>query len=116
MRLPTLSILAAVAASSAMAQPFNESPPTRTIQCIEAGGHLVPPICQVPASRIDPREFICICPSGGLQVDVALCAKGQRPPPEGKALNVARREGIRDGSLVGDTLNGQPICVAPRGR
>jgi hypothetical protein len=45
---------------------------------------------------------------------VAVCAKGQKPPPEGKALNIARREAARDGSLRGDTVGGQPICVAPR--
>jgi len=114
---PTLAILAAASlGGGAWAQPINENPPTKTIQCIEVGGQQIPPVCQTPASRLDAREYICTCPDGGQRVDVAVCAKGQHPPPEGLALNIARREGIRDGTLVGDTVKGQAICVAPRGR
>jgi hypothetical protein len=101
-------------AGAAVAQPINENPPTRTIQCIDVGGQSIPPVCKVPGSRLDPREDICTCPNGGQRVDVAVCAKGQKPPPESKVLNIARREGLRDGSLIGDTVGGRPICVAPR--
>jgi hypothetical protein len=117
MRIQTLTLLAAFAlAGAASAQPANENPPSKTIQCIEVGGQQIPPVCDVPASRIESREYICICPAGGQRVDVAVCAKGQKPPAESKALNVVRREASRDGSLVGDTINGQPICAAPRNR
>lgn len=114
MRLHTLGFALALAAGAAHAQPINENPPTKTIQCIDVGGQLIPATCQVPGSRLDPREYICTCPNGGQRVDVAVCAKGQKPPPESLALNIARREGIRDGTLVGDTVKGQAICVAPR--
>lgn len=120
MRLSTIVIAVAalagatVLARTAPAQPIAEDPPTRTIQCIDVGGQEIPPVCQVPASRLEKREYICTCPNGGQRVEVAVCAKGQTPPAAGKALNIARRDAIRDGSLVGDTVAGKPICVAPR--
>ncbi len=104
----------AALAGPVMAQPIGENPPSKTIQCIDVGGQSVPPVCRVPASRLDPREDICTCPIGGQRVEAPVCAKGQTPPPEGKALNIARRTAARDGSLVGDTVAGKPICVAPR--
>ena len=115
MRRLTLGLVVAMAAGAAYAQPVNENPPTKTIQCIEVGGQLIPASCNVPGSRLDTREYICTCPNGGQRVEVAICAKGQKPPAESKALNIARRTAIRDGSLVGDTVDGRPICVAPRG-
>ena len=115
MRLHTLGLIAALAAGAAYAQPINENPPSKTIQCIDVGGQLIPATCHVPGSRLDSREYICTCPAGGQRVEVAICAKGQTPPAEGKTLNIARRKAIRDGSLVGDTVDGRPICVAPRG-
>lgn len=114
MRLQILSLSLALAAGAAFAQPINENPPTTTIQCIEVGGQIIPPVCRVPGSRLDLREDICTCPAGGQRVDVAICAKGQQPPPESRKMNVARREAVRDGSLIGDTFEGQPICVEPR--
>ena len=54
---------------------------------------------------------MCTCPLGGVRVEVAVCAGGQIPPGESKALNVARRTGARDGTLVGDTVKGKPICA-----
>ena len=113
------AVLAAIAplflAGAALAQPTNQNPPTKTIQCIEMGGRLIPAVCHVPASRLDVREFICTCPAGGERVEVAICGEGQTPPPEGRALVNARRQGLKDDrSLVGDTVDGRPICVAPR--
>lgn len=110
-----LFILAALAQAGAVAaQPIDENPPTRTIQCIEVGGQSIPPVCRTPGSRLDRREDICICPTGGQPVVVSLCAKGQTPPPEGRALNVVRAAAARDGTLVGDTMDGRAICAPPR--
>lgn len=116
MRIQTLGLVLALCAGAAAAQPIGENPPTWTIQCIETGGNLIPAHCDAPASRLETREYICTCPNGGMRVDVPICAKGQTPPPEGKALNIARAAGIKDGSLKGDMVGGKPICVAPRGR
>jgi hypothetical protein len=114
MRLQILGLALALMAGAAVAQPIGENPPTKTIQCIEVGGQLIPPVCQAPASRLDTREYICTCPNGGQRVDVSICGKGQTPPPEGKALNIARSAAIKDGSLVGDKVGDRAICVAPR--
>lgn len=115
MRVALVLLAPLALAGAAQAQPVNESPPTKTIQCIEAGGQLIPAVCQVPASRLDPREFICTCPAGGLRVEVAICPEGVEPPPEGRALVNARRDALKgDNSLLGDTIDGRPICVAPR--
>lgn len=114
MRLQMLGLALALAAGAASAQPISENPPTKTIQCIEVGGQSIPPVCQVPGSRLDPREYICTCPNGGQRVEASVCAKGQKPPPESKALDIARRLGIKDGTLVGDKVGDHPICVAPR--
>ena len=54
---------------------------------------------------------MCTCPLGGVRVEVPICAKGQNPPGESKALNAARRIGARDSTLVGDVVNGKPICA-----
>src|SRR5690242_17487911 len=103
MRVAILSLGFALAAANAIALPsLSENPPTRTVQCIEASGRQIPPVCQVPGSRLEKRELICTCINGGTQVDVAICAKGQREPPEGRALIRARSEAIKDGSLIGD--------------
>ena len=104
----------ALAAGTASAQPISENPPTKTIQCIDVGGQSIPASCRVPGSRLDKREDICTCPAGGQRVEVAVCAKDEKPPPESKALNIARRTAARDGTLVGDTIDGRRICVAPR--
>jgi hypothetical protein len=110
--LTALALLAS--AGAAAAQPISENPPTRTIQCIDVGGQQIPPVCQVPGSRLDLREDICSCPNGGQRIDVAVCGKGQNAPPEGRALNKARAESLRTGTLIGATFRGHPICVAPR--
>lgn len=115
MRVVVAILAPLVLASAAQAQPVSENPPTRTIQCIDVSGRQVPAVCQVPGSRLDQREFICVCPAGGRRVEVAICAEGQRAPPENLALQKARREALRgDDSLIGETVNGRPICVAPR--
>lgn len=114
MRLQSLGLVMALGASAAIAQPLGPNPPAKTIQCIEVGGQLIPPVCNVPGSRLDSREYICTCPNGGQRLEVAICAKGQKPPPESRALDIARRLGMKDGSLVGDKVGDRAICVAPR--
>jgi len=114
LQLVTLALALAVGAA-ASAQPINENPPTRTIQCIDVGGDMVPATCLAPASRLDKREYICTCIDGGQRTEVSICAKGEKPPPEGRALDRARRDGMRDGTLVGDMIGDRRICAAPRG-
>ena len=103
----------ALAASTAQAADMSSNPPKRSHVCLDVSGQTLPVVCHAPASRLDKREDICQCPEGRL-VDVAVCAAGQREPPDGIALDKVRRLAAKDGSLIGDQFNGQPICVAPR--
>ena len=104
-------VLAALTGTPVLAQTSADAPLGRTIQCVDAGGRPAPRSCDVYDGRLGERERFCTCPMGGVRVEVAICAQDQQPPGESKALNVVRRKGARDGSLIGDTVNGQPICV-----
>jgi len=108
-RLTLALVMATLTAASAWAGPT--TPDDRTIQCISSGGRLVPKSCDVADGKLADRERMCTCPLGGVRVEVPICAKGQHPPGESKALNVARRTSARDGTLVGDVVNGKPICA-----
>ena len=101
--------LATLAAAPAWSQPA--APNDRTIHCIATGGQLIPKSCDVADGRLTGRERMCTCPLGGVRVEVPICAKGQTPPGESKALNIVRRTAARDGTLAGDTVNGKPICA-----
>jgi hypothetical protein len=106
----------ALAASSglAMAQsPLSENPPTQRVICIDVGGQNLPAVCKAPASRIDQRPDICSCPQGTM-VDAPICAAGVKPPIETLKFERARKLAARDGSLIGDLYQGQPMCVSPR--
>ncbi|MFP5449972.1 MAG: hypothetical protein ACLGHU_14650 [Alphaproteobacteria bacterium] len=117
-RLPVLAAVAALtfaAAGAAQAQDRgrNSLTPDKTEICLDVSGGTLPIVCKVPASRLDKREDICSCPQG-MRTTVAVCGPGQTAPGETVALNAVRREAARDGSLIGDLFQGQPICVAPR--
>lgn len=116
MRLAILTLALSLAAGGALAQTSKGLDPVTTVQCIEVSGQSIPAVCTAPGSRLDKREYLCTCPDGGMRVDVPVCAKDQPEPAEGKALIRARRDAHKDGSLVGDMIDGRQICVAPRGR
>lgn len=98
----------------ALAQaPLGQNPPTQTVICLDVGGQSLPAVCQVPSSRLDKREDICVCPVG-MRVDAPICPEGLKPPAETRAYEKARKAAARDGSLIGDLYRGQPMCVAGR--
>lgn len=106
----------ALAASSGMALAqgsMSDNPPTQTIICVDVGGQNIPAVCKVPGSRLDKREDFCSCPAG-MRVDAPVCGPGQKAPGETAAYDRARRLASRDGSVIGDLYEGQPMCVAPR--
>lgn len=105
---------AALTVGTAAAQPLSENPPTSTIICLDVAGRRLPVTCQVPSSRLDKREDICLCPRGGERVVAPICPAGVRPPGESAAYEAARQRAVQHGSLVGATWQGQPMCVAPR--
>jgi hypothetical protein len=97
MRIAIFSLSLALSAGVALAQPISENPPTKTIQCIEVGGQLIPPVCQVPASRWTEGVHLHLHQRrhAGGRVDLP---EGVKPPPEGKKLDIARSAGVKDGT------------------
>ena len=113
----TLSLAAlslVISAGAALAASPDHRNPAKTIQCIDVSGRVIPARCNVPGSRLDRSEYICLCPAGGDRVEVAVCADNQKPPPESAAFERVRRKVSRDGSLIGDSFEGRPICTDPR--
>jgi hypothetical protein len=115
MRMLTLAVLPlALLATAASAQRSDPGRPITTIQCIDVSGRIIPARCDVPAGRLDKSEYICVCLAGGDRVEVPICAKGEKPPPESARFERLRRQVSRDGSLAGDSFEGRPICAQPR--
>jgi len=87
---------------------------TRTV-CLDPAGKNLPAHCKMgEASRIESHEDICLCPAGAERVEAPVCPSGVREPAESAAYERARRAAVKNGSLVGATFNGQPMCVAAR--
>ena len=105
--------LATLGGTAHAASDLVSNPPKTTSICLDVSGQTLPAVCRAPASRLDMREDICQCPEG-TRVEVSVCAKGQRPPPEGIKLYKARRVAAKGGTLVGARFEGKPMCVAPR--
>ena len=81
--------------------------------CIGAGGRSELIACSADGGRIAATEHACQCPVSASKVVVPVCPEGVRPPVESLAYERARQEAARDGSLVGDTFHGAPMCIAP---
>ena len=82
--------------------------------CVEPGGQLRAPVCRAPASRLDPREDVCLCARGAL-TDATICPPGVAAPPESAAVEQARAAYLRTHpDLRGAVWEGRPLCVAGR--
>jgi hypothetical protein len=115
MRLLYLALVPLLlAAGAATAQSSTLGNPATTVQCIDVSGRILPARCNVPAGRLDKSEYICLCPAGGDRIEVPVCARDERPPPESRAFERLRKQVSRDGSLAGDTFDGRRICARPR--
>lgn len=88
-------------------------PPGTTTICLDVVGRQAPVSCRSQASRIAQREDICQCLHGGQQVTVAVCPEGVSPPAESAGYARERYAAVKNGSLVGATWRGRPICVKP---
>ena len=115
-RLSLIIALALAAGAAQAASPMSQNPPTETSLCLDVNGSILPVTCKAPGFRTDQREDICLCLNGGVRVDAPVCAPGERPPAESRLFENARHDAARDGTLVGDTYEGQRMCVRPRGR
>jgi hypothetical protein len=122
MPMKTSTLLAALglvgglslAAGVATAQSLADNPPKSTTICLDVAGKSLPATCKASGSRLDAREDICLCPTGGDRVSIPVCAKGVKPPAESAAYEKARRAAVSHGSLAGANFNGQPMCLAAR--
>lgn len=79
-----------------------------TIVCLRHGERLAP-VCNRTSSW--GEDDFCVCPSASIRTKASWCADGQKPPVESAALVRARRAAAEDGSLIGDTFEGRPMCV-----
>src|SRR5258706_6907348 len=95
-----LSAAICLVAGAATAQSLADNPPKTTIVCLDVAGKNLPATCHAPGSRLDAREDICLCPTGGDRVTVPVCPKGVRAPAESAAYEKARRLAVSHGSLV----------------
>ena len=109
--LPLVAALALIAGTAQAQAPMSQNPPAKTILCLEVSGAIIPAICRRPGSRVDQREDICLCSAGGTRVEAPVCAPGEKPPAESREFEKARRDAARDGTLMGDTWQGQRMCV-----
>lgn len=113
-RTALIALALTASAGAALAQaPLSQNPPTQTVICLDVSGQTLPASCQVPASRLDKREDICLCRAGTM-VDAPICPPGVKPPVENLAYTKARKAAAKDGSLLGDLYEGKPMCVAGR--
>ncbi len=96
-------------AGSAGAQP----PQTVRDICLDPGGESQPAVCSVYGGRAGASENVCTCPTGSMKAVAPVCPQGVKPPAESLAYNRARKAAAKDGSLVGDVFEGQPMCIAP---
>ena len=85
-----------------------------TTVCLEVDGSLSPVVCKAPGTRLDARTEVCECPSGR-RTEAPVCAAGEVPPSDNRALKVFRRKAGADVSLVGDRFQDWPVCVLPSG-
>jgi hypothetical protein len=82
--------------------------------CLDGSGHQKSVQCRgQDASRLNQQQDICICPGATRQVTAPLCPAGVKPPPESMDYVQARLKAITNGSVVGATWHGQPMCVSP---
>ena len=109
-----LAAAAALAAGAVRAQQVGPNPPTWTVICLDPSGRMLPKHCDVPASRLDARENICLCPAASDRIKVSICPPGVHAPAESAALERARSHAMKGGSLEGASFDGRPMCVDAR--
>lgn len=103
-------LLAASAQSSVMAGSNpNGRPPEDAAMCLSPTGASEPIAC-TRGSSFGPSD-ICTCPGVATRVTAPICGKDETPPVENLAYMRARAEAARDGTLFGDSYNGQRMCV-----
>jgi hypothetical protein len=84
--------------------------------CVDVSGQFEPAACDLKGPTVNGSSLgFCTCPATSRRIEASFCAKGSHPPVDNTEYNAAVREAIaKDSSLVGDTFQGKPMCIAPR--
>ncbi|HVY04035.1 MAG TPA: hypothetical protein VG983_10300 [Caulobacterales bacterium] len=108
--IPAL-FLAAAACSS---QQMTAGEADTATACIDvSGAQAIVKCVKHESTLLGGDEGFCTCPTPARQVKASPCAPGESPPAETSAYRAAVREAAKDGSLIGDTFEGQPMCIEP---
>jgi hypothetical protein len=100
---------AVVMAAGANAQPVHKSEHREEgMVCLYTNGAMAPSTCRVGDSWGDAD--LCTCREG-TRFAAPVCGPNEKPPAESVALNRARRDAMRAGSLYGASFEGRPMCV-----
>ncbi|NEX94105.1 hypothetical protein [Caulobacter sp. 17J65-9] len=86
---------------------------SQTYVCL-SNGQRVGIVCD--RGGMSGADDMCVCPGDSAKVKASWCGEGQTPPAESAALDRARKAAARDGSLIGDTFEGKPMCVKTQSR
>jgi hypothetical protein len=86
--------------------------------CIDGAGSMEPAVCSLPGPAVagkPPGTGVCRCPATAQKITAPYCASGERPPVETREYRAAVQAAASgDGTLVGDSFNGKPMCILPR--
>ena len=100
--------------ASAVEANDRSRPDTYTI-CLDQRGGTRPVTCRnVIPGRLSNDQGFCTCAGADIPVEAPVCDFGERQPPQSRAFELARRDAARDRSLVGDSFEGQRMCLAAR--
>ena len=82
--------------------------PEEGMICLETNGAEAPSTCQ--RGDVWHDADLCTCQSG-MRFKIPVCAPGEKPPPDSVAVDRARRDAMKSGTLYGASYNGHPMCV-----
>jgi hypothetical protein len=109
MRALLLGTMIAAASGLAYAQPQPAPHSEEGMMCLETNGSETPAVCRVGDAWHDAD--LCSCGDGGMRFSVPVCAPGEKPPPDNVALDRARKDAMKAGTLDNLTVNGRHVCV-----
>jgi hypothetical protein len=101
-------LIAAFAGAGATALAAGQPHSEEGMICLETNGAESPSVCQ--RGDVWHDADLCTCKSG-MRFKIPVCAPGQKPPPDSVAVDRARRDAMKTGTLEGASYNGSPMCV-----
>ena len=114
MRIPLVIIAAAGLVACVGVEPATVGPEAYTM-CLDNSGVMRAAVCTGGGlGRLSTDPGYCVCGDHARPVEVPVCMPGQSAPSATREFELARLPLSRDGSLVGDSYMGQPICMTER--